>query len=157
MFICEAMMIRGCLQVLTLTRISNPACTEVDSPSVTAEDCVEASVRQFMQFLKSVARNLSPCFPRCVDFDVVRAAFSAVKARVRGMVFLAAQDDGKQWNFKGYVNLVKIVLELIAAAEELGVAADALQDMEADLQVRSSLVLQFVGVFLLSSCHSLCL
>lgn len=108
-------------------------------PPDNAEQHVETAVRQCMEFLTTVDSDLSPCLPLRTGWDVLDTAFSAVQARVREMIFSAAQDDLKQWTFKGYVNLVKLTFELITLAGDLGVSSDTLQDLEADLQVRAAL------------------
>ena len=95
-------------------------------------------MRQCREFLTTVDSDLSPCLPSRTGWDVLDTAFSAVKTHVREIIFSAAEDRLKQWTFKGYVKLVKIVFELIELAGELGVASDVLQDLEADLQVRTA-------------------
>ena len=63
-------------------------------------------------------------------------AFAVVQARMREIIFWAAEDDATQWTFKGYINLVTTVFEFMTDTEQLGVSSSALQDLEADLQVR---------------------
>lgn len=126
-----------------LTDVSAAACEDVDDgevkgPPISVEDRVETAVRKCMEFLKTVDNQLSPCFPSRTGWDILHTAFSAVNIRVREIIFWAAQDDLKQWTFKDYVNLVKLIFELMASAGELGVSSDTLQDLEADLQVRAA-------------------
>lgn len=124
------------VQVYSLTTISDaPLCEDDNSPPVAVEDRIETAVKQCIGFLHAVDSDLSPCFPPRTGWNLLDTAFAAVKSRVREIIFWAATDDAKQWTFKGYVNLVELVFELIASACELGVPADTLQDLEADLQV----------------------
>lgn len=125
-------------QVQSLTAVSMAACDDVDSPQAAVEDRVETAVRRCVLLLNTVNSELAPCFPARTGFDILHTGFATVKSRVREMIFWAAQDESKQWTFKGYVNLVKLVFELIESAGQLGVSADALQDLEADLQVRAT-------------------
>lgn len=122
-------------QVSGLTQISLSERGDENSPPAPVEDFVEMAVKGCIDLLRTVDSSLSPCFPPRTGWDVLDNAFAVVQARLREIIFWAAQDDAMQWTFKGYIHLATIAFEFITDTEELGVSSSALQDLEADLQV----------------------
>jgi hypothetical protein len=108
---------------------------EVESPTQAVSSRVEEALDQMADFLRAVQEQVVPCLPATDTYQALEAAFSAVKHRAQHIVFWAAQDDDRQWTFRGYVGLVQALLKLIASAELLGIQSGPLAELEADLQV----------------------